>query len=178
MGSKDPTFWGNSASVTSAIPFTSVPAGYSVEILHVSGDQIAAPGPNGTMASNGTVYAKPYSTCIPAANSISYVLFSLTNTTPVKQVFSPLQQGAGFIFHQLQVPAAGARASFDNDVVPNAVLNSDNILNANQAMFLNTTGCPTHMELSLAITFKFVPSAPSAKKSTNPPIEFKEGYIQ
>src|SRR5208337_3751677 len=113
LGTKDPNFWGNSGAVTTPIPFSGVPKGYTVQILHVSGDQIAAPGPNGKTVANGTVYQPPYTTCVPAPNSESYVLFSLTNTTPVKQQYSPLQQGAAFIFHQLQVPSAGSRAAFD-----------------------------------------------------------------
>lgn len=172
-GTPDPNFWGNSAAVTTAVPFSNVPKGYAVQIVHVSGDQIAAPGPNGTTAANGTVYAKPYSICVSAPSTISYVLFSLTNTTPANQTYSPLEQGAGFIFHQLEVPGTGSRTSFDNDVVPNAILNADNVLNVNQAMFLNTTGCPTHMELSLVITFKYVLSSGATLKKTTS----AEGYI-
>lgn len=184
LGTPDPNFWGNDAAVTSPMPFSSVPAGYSVQITHVSGDEIAAAGPNqdtvlGEKFANrppiflnrlvsprvrAQAVAPKFIPCVPVPNSISYVLFSLTNTTPVNQNYSTFEQGAAMIVHQMPVPGTsnfGAKLPFDADVSGPGLLNADNILKLNQALFLSTTGCPVHMELTLLVSFKYVPATGS-----------------
>lgn len=135
---KRPGTWGTTDSVSSEIPFVDVPKGYSVEILHLSGDEIAAP--HGAMA----------------PNSMAYVLVGLTNSTPYQSPYvGPGLGSVGtFLYKQGVVPASGARIPFNEDVI--GTLNADNILILKQALFLSTAGVPIHMEATVVVKFRYV----------------------
>lgn len=133
-----PGTYGTTDSVSSQIPFVNVPKGYLVSILHLSGDEIAAP--HGPMK----------------ANSISYVLAGATTTTPFQSPYAGPGLGSSgtFLYKQSPVSAEGARIPIDESV--QGVLNPDNILILKQSIFLDTTGVPQHNELTLVISFEYV----------------------
>lgn len=132
-----PGTWGNADSVESQIPFVDVPAGYAVEITHVSGDEIAAP--HGAMA----------------PSSMAYGLIGLTNTTPYQSPFvgAGLGSEGTFLYKQMPIPASGARIPIDEDV--QGILNPDNIAIIKQALFLDTATVPIHLEATVTISFKY-----------------------
>lgn len=135
-----PGTWGNTDAVESQIPFLGVPAGYAVEITHVSGDEIAAP--------HGAI----------AANSMAYGLVGLTNSTPNQSPYvgPGLGSQGTFIYKQMPIPAAGVRVPIDENVL--GTLNADNIAIIKQALFLDTAGVPEHFEATLTLQFFYVPT--------------------
>jgi len=132
--------WGGNAARTDPIPFVSVPAGYAVRIVHVSGDEIAGPVPKKGFAS-GT----------------AYVLIGLETTTPYASSY--VRPGLGsegcFLYRQSPVSPAGSRIAIDT-AIASGTLNADNTLVVKQALFLNTTGVEIHMEATLVVDFVYV----------------------
>jgi hypothetical protein len=133
-----PGTYGTTDSVSSSIPFTNVPKGYLVQILHLSGDEIAAP--------HGT----------PKAGSMSYILAGATNTSPNQSPYvgPGLGSSGTLMYKQSPVSGAGARIPINESVL--GTLNPDNILILKQSIFLDTTGVPQHNELTLVIQFQYV----------------------
>jgi hypothetical protein len=134
-----PNSWGQCAVVQSQIPFVNVPAGYAVQILHVSGDEIAA----------------PYGTMPP--NTMAYLLVALTNTTPFQSpyVATGLGSAGTFVYLQGVIPQSGTRVPIEQDTI--GTLNADNILIIKQSLFLSTTGVPEHMEATVSVRFAYTP---------------------
>ena len=141
-----PGTWGTTDVVNSAIPFVNVPAGCAVQILHVEGDEIAAP--HGTMA----------------ANSMAYVLVGVTNSTPYQSPY--VGPGLGSmgtaVYNQGVVPQSGARIHIDNSAP--VTLNADNTMYIKQALFLSTAGVPIHMEATVNVRFTYVLAGAPGKK--------------
>jgi hypothetical protein len=142
-----PTTWGNTDAVTTPITFKNVPSGYRVQIVHVSGDQIAAPF-------NTKEESMP-------SWGMAYVLISLTNSTggatsPYVSVGTGVAN-EGMLYKQSVVPPSGVTRDIDEDITsPLSVLNEDNVLNLNQALFLSTAGVPIHLEATLVVQFLYV----------------------
>jgi hypothetical protein len=134
-----PGTWGNAASVSLSIPFLMVPAGYKVRIIRVYGDVVAWP--------HGEI----------VAGAFSGILSGLTNTTPNQSPFAPSGLGSAgcFLYFQDRVGANGSRIAIDIPNIKNGLLNADNVLILKQAVWLNETGAPIHMETTLVIEFVF-----------------------
>jgi hypothetical protein len=124
-----PGTWGNAASVSLSIPFLMVPA--------------------------GDVVAWPHGEIV--AGAFSGILSGLTNTTPNQSPFAPSGLGSAgcFLYFQDRVGANGSRIAIDIPNIKNGLLNADNVLILKQAVWLNETGAPIHMETTLVIEFVF-----------------------
>lgn len=129
--------WGNGASREDRIPFVDVPAGYRVQIVHVSGDEIAAP------------FTSP--------RGLAYALVGLTNSSPFESPYIAAGLGSKgcFLYKQAPIPAWGARIAINEHTL--GVLNPDNVLIVKQALFLSNAGVIIHMEATLVIDFKYIP---------------------
>jgi hypothetical protein len=142
-----PDTWGNSAVVESRIPFVNVPAGYAVQVTHLSGDEVAAP--------HGTVNP----------NSMAYGLIGLTSSTPYQSPYvgPGLGSSGTFLYKQMPIPPAGGRIPIDQDVL--GTLNADDVAIIKQALFLDTMGTSCHFEATLTIQFRYVANGSLSAKA-------------
>jgi hypothetical protein len=140
-----PSTWGNTAVVNSAIPFVNVPKGYAVQIVHVEGDEIAAP--HGAMA----------------ANSMAYVLVGLTNSSPNQSPYvgPGLGSSGTAVYNQMPVPQSGGRIHIESSQI--LTLNADNLMYIKQALFLSTAGVSEHLEATINLRFNYISSALAAR---------------
>src|SRR5215469_2646294 len=134
-----PTTYGHADYVVWSQPFTNVPAGCRVQILHISGDFIA-----------WTMGAAP-------AGTHAGVLMGAYSSAGTGSTRAAYAADGYFMYYQHGVANGDtARIPFNQDVVE-GYLASDNVLNWKVAEFLNTTGFPIHMEITFSqVVFRYV----------------------
>jgi hypothetical protein len=115
------------------------PTGYSVQILRVYGDFATIP--------NGT----------PIPGGMCGMLFGIETTAVAASKFADYAADGCFLFVQLFTKGEAQRASYDREIV-GVVLAADNVFQMKTACFLNTLGVSMHMEPSLIIVYRFVPT--------------------
>ncbi|HZT29594.1 MAG TPA: hypothetical protein VFA33_06925 [Bryobacteraceae bacterium] len=145
-GSPDtrPGTWGDAGSATDTIQFENVPAGNSVRILRVYGDFIA--WPKGFVPNYGVG---------PAEGNYAAVSWGLLTTAPGgSQRVNPAADNA-MVWIQQAVRVDPVRAPFDFDTSAGGLLQPDNKLQSQMAVFLNTIGLPIHMEATFVIVYQY-----------------------
>lgn len=135
-----PSTWGNTDSVSSEIPFVNVPRGYSVQIVHVHINEIAAP--HGSMPTTAMAYA----------------LVGVTNTTAFQSPYvgPGLGSEGTCTYDQLAISYLGATLTADEDC--SIVLNTDHTAIIKQAIFLDLATVPLHLEATARIRFYYIPT--------------------
>lgn len=133
-----PGTYGNADYVVWSQPFTNVPVGCRVQILHIDGDFTA--WPMGTMAANGS----------------AGVLVGAYRTSGAGSKYASYAADGYFFYYQHGTTGAPMRIPINQDVTE-GYLDSDNTLNWNVAEFLNTTGQKIHMEITFSqVVFRYV----------------------
>lgn len=139
-----PETWGNAQAVSWPVKFT-VPPGYRVRVLKITGDLVAWPlvlpgdapvkdgAYAGVLVGFQTTAKEGSDKCSPCAdNTFVYVQGALQN-------------------------GAAVRIPFSQTVDAGGILDSDNIMVVKAASWLNTTGKPIHMEVTYTMTYQYEP---------------------
>jgi len=134
-----PGTWGKATFVDTPIPFVNVPAGYRVRLLRAYGDHIAYP--------HGDVEAGKY----------AGVLFGiLTNQDGQSPYVGPGLGSAGCPLYIQNFTPNGQTRAFDFALASeSSLVGRDNTMIFRQAVFLNETGVPIHMEATAVVEFRY-----------------------
>jgi hypothetical protein len=136
-----PGTWGNAAALQVPMQFANVPSGYRVRLLRLYGDHIAwvhGPVQPGTHA------------------GILWGIFSTAVHLGSANV--PYGNDACMIYHQGSVSTGDFVQSFDNDVHPGGLLEPDNTMILQLAVFENETGSSVHQEITFVLVYDFEPA--------------------
>jgi|SRR5579859_2501279 len=141
LGTPDtrPGTWGNAGVIDFSIPFTNVPAGKRVHIMRIYGDFL--------MWAHGAC----------PDNTQAGGLTGLLKTSGGQSPFVGPGLGAFGCFFYIQSGCASepSREPFDFDVSQGGLLDTDNKMTLRQAVFLNNTGLPIHMETTMVVEFQY-----------------------
>lgn len=128
--------WGMCGARQVPIQFDNVPPGYAVQIRRVYGDLIGwARGPVPPGANSGMLWGL-FNSQVAASPNVEY--------------------GSLGCFIYLQ-GIVGTPRTFDQIIKAGGTLLADNLVISQEAFFLNDTGQPIHMEVTMNLDYQFVP---------------------
>jgi hypothetical protein len=132
--------WGYAAAQQIPFQFANVPQGYRVRILRLYGDHVAwVHGPVQPATHSGVLWGI-YSSAVHLGSA---------NV--------PYGDDACFIYHQGAVSTGDFTQYFDNDVHAGGLLQDDNTMILQMAVFENETGSPIHQEITFVLVYDYEP---------------------
>ena len=143
-----PGDWGTAEAGSSPITFKNVPSGYRVRILRVQGTLIAFP----KVVTPGTPFD---------VGTYSGYSWGLLTTAPGGSSRATFQADDCLVWLQGAVGCYDpSEIYFDIDCSANGLLEADNIVNSQYAIFLNTfpSGNPIHIEATWTWQYQFEPA--------------------
>jgi hypothetical protein len=142
----NPNVWGNAGFVLVNIPFVNVPVGYRVRIIRMFGDYIAW--------IHGIVQ--------PATHTGILFGFMRTQDLREKTGLGSLNMSYGsdqcFMYHQGALSTGDFTQYFDHDVSAGGLLQPDNTMLLQIAVFENETGSSVHQEVTSNVVYQFEPN--------------------
>ena len=146
-----PTTWGNAAYADTPVPFVNIPKGKKVRLLRWDGDFYAfihgnaPPGTHAGLLAGILTQAKLVNGIWQAANQ------------PSPYVDPSVQASAGcplFVCHSVGADSSTCRIPINVDLSAGGLLD-ESVFLMRQALFLNDTGLPIHMEMTGVVSFQY-----------------------